>query len=116
MDEANCLALKAGEAVKEQRQGRELELQRRIAQESRNPPLVENFHNHTIMEEPPPSPLISENRRPVAFNENHDPEMNPESPNTPLNSEDAFTRVSTCVDLWSCKECANKFYTICEIA
>ena len=69
MDEANCLALKAAEAVKEQRQGREQELQRRVSLEIHKEPVVDS-----------------------------DPKL-AQTPPTPVNMEDAFTRVSKVIML-----------------
>ncbi|CAE1168392.1 Leucine-rich repeat and calponin homology domain-containing protein 3,Leucine-rich repeat and calponin homology domain-containing protein 2,Leucine-rich repeat and calponin homology domain-containing protein 1,Leucine-rich repeat and calponin homology domain-containing protein 4 [Acanthosepion pharaonis] len=62
LDEANCLALKTAEAVKEQRQGREQELQRRVSLEIHKEPVVDS-----------------------------DPKL-AQTPPTPVNMEDAFTR------------------------
>lgn len=69
LDEANCLALKTAEAVKEQRQGREQELQRRVSLEIHKEPVVDS-----------------------------DPKL-AQTPPTPVNMEDAFTRVSKVIML-----------------
>ncbi|XP_071084366.1 DISP complex protein LRCH3-like isoform X6 [Haliotis cracherodii] len=56
IDEANSLALKAGEAVKEQRHGREMDLQRRFTQEAYRKPTIEHTE---ALDLPPPPPHLS---------------------------------------------------------
>ncbi|XP_067669109.1 DISP complex protein LRCH3-like isoform X5 [Haliotis asinina] len=56
IEDANSLALKAGEAVKEQRHGREMDLQRRFTQEAYRKPTVEHMEAHDL---PPPPPHLS---------------------------------------------------------